>query len=82
MKVGLAAETLSRSVACAMLFCKNIGLSEFNECENTVKFFKTIDLLFDNLNSCHPMDKSTKSPISKKNQLLICNQIENCIIYL
>lgn len=81
MKVALAAQTLSNSVANAMVFCKNLGLVDFNGCEATVRFIKMIDTAFDLLNSCHPLGKGTKVPIFKWNKDGICKRIDECINY-
>lgn len=43
MKVKLAAQTLSSSVAKALLFAKELGLPEFSNCEGTCKFIQDID---------------------------------------
>ena len=40
MKVSLAAQVLSRSVALALLFVKKAGYAEFIECDATVKFIQ------------------------------------------
>lgn len=51
MKVNLAAQTLSSSVAHAIEFCcTNLKLSQFQGSESTVKFIKIFDRLFDILN--------------------------------
>lgn len=82
MKVALAAQVLSNSVANAIIFCKELGLEEFSGCEATVKFLKLINIAFDLLNSCHPMSKGTKSAISKRNMTIIVKNIKECVTYL
>ncbi|MEL7308985.1 MAG: hypothetical protein AAGK05_14710 [Pseudomonadota bacterium] len=51
MKVSLAAQTLSASVADALHFLQEVGLTDFQQCGATVKFIRTIDSLFDVFNS-------------------------------
>lgn len=69
MKVKLAAQTLSSSVATAMLFCLNeLKLPQFNGCEATAKFIFTVDRLFDLLNSRNPMAHGYKAPMMLKNE--------------
>ena len=52
MKVSLATQTLSDSVADAIEFCsKKLQLEEFYGCEATVKFIKIFNKLFDIFNS-------------------------------
>lgn len=55
MKVYLAAQTLSQSVADTLEFCmKDLKLTEFQRCEATIRFIRSIDILFDFLNSHNP----------------------------
>ncbi|KAM7294817.1 hypothetical protein ISCGN_024322 [Ixodes scapularis] len=51
MKVSLAAQTLSRSVSCALLFCKEKGIQGFEGAEATAKFAAAVDDIFDLTNS-------------------------------
>lgn len=52
MKVKLASQLLSQSVADALKFCKyNLGLKEFSEVDGTVKFIEMFNDGFDILNS-------------------------------
>jgi hypothetical protein len=52
MKVRLAAQTLSTSVADSLKFCKDdLKLPEFQNCGATIKYVSTFDRLFDILNS-------------------------------
>lgn len=63
MKVKLAAQTLSSSTADALEFLKNQKFPEFAHCDATVKFIRTIDRIFDFLNSRLPFAKGYKKPI-------------------
>lgn len=64
MKVKLAAQTFSSSVADALELLKDSGKPQFQNCEATIKFIRNIDRLFDFLNSRNPVTKSGfKKPI-------------------
>jgi DNA transposase THAP9 len=68
MKVNLAAQTLSSSVANAIEFCnENLKLNEFRDCEGTVEFLRLMDKLFDILNSRNPLGKGYKAPLQSAN---------------
>ncbi|KAL4089272.1 hypothetical protein QTP88_024329 [Uroleucon formosanum] len=60
MKVKLAAQTLSSSVADALEFFQSSNDIAFNNCAETVKFIRTIDRIFDFLNTRHPFGKGYK----------------------
>jgi hypothetical protein len=69
MKVKLAAQTLSASVADALLFCdRELKLPEFHNCAATVRFIRIIDRLFDLMNSRNPVAKGYKSPMKPENE--------------
>src|SRR6218665_3571433 len=58
MKVKLAAQTLSSSVADAIAFCdETLHLPKFQNSSATVNFIRIIDHLFDILNSRNPLAK-------------------------
>ncbi len=62
MKVKLAAQTLSSSVADALVFCDEVmSNNEFRDCVATVKFIRIIDRLFDVLNSRNPIANGTNA---------------------
>jgi pyruvate carboxylase len=64
MKVDLAAQSLSSSVTDAIGYCTNVlKLPQFKVSEATVKFIRTIDHLFDILNSRNPCAKCFKAPL-------------------
>ena len=64
MKVNLAAQTLSTSVADALEYCgTKLKLRPFLACEGLVNFIRMFDNLFDILNSRNPFAKGTKSPV-------------------
>lgn len=68
MNVRLAAQTLSSSVADAIDFLRNSGNLNFVGSEATTKFIRTLDRLFDNMNSRSPFAKHFKSPLSQYNK--------------
>lgn len=52
MKVKLATQLLSNSVADALKYCENIlGLDDFHSCGPTIKFIRMFNSAFDILNS-------------------------------
>ena len=64
MNVKLAAQTLSGSVANAIDFMNiNQKQPEFQDSEGTVAFIRTLDRLFDMLNSRNPHGKGFKQPL-------------------
>ena len=69
MKVKLAAQTLSSSVADAIEYCdKTLKLKQFKNSEATVKFIRLINDVFDVLNSRNPLGRGLKAPLSIKNK--------------
>jgi len=68
MKVKLAAQLLSRSVADALEFCSDqLNLKNFQDCQATATFIKVVDQCFDVLNSRNFLGKDFKQPISIRN---------------
>lgn len=64
MKVNLAAQTLSSSVADAIEFLDSVmEQPDFKDSQGTVIFCRTIDRLFDMLNSRNPLGKGYKQPL-------------------
>ncbi|XP_065642839.1 uncharacterized protein LOC136074451 [Hydra vulgaris] len=79
MKVKLAAQTLSQSVADALDFCANkLKLKEFQDCGPTINFIQLIDRSFDLLNSQNFIGKNYKAPISLSN-LEHCTNFVNMV---
>ena len=69
MKVNLASQVLSASVADALEYCvKHLKLPQFDKCAATVKFIRVFDHLFDVLNSRNPVAKGYKSPMRQANR--------------
>lgn len=69
MKVSLAAQTLSSSVADSISFCdKQLSLPKFKNSEATVRFIRCVDRIFYFLNSRNPLAKGFKSPLRVNNE--------------
>ncbi|XP_071384885.1 DNA transposase THAP9 [Centroberyx affinis] len=69
MKVKLAAQVFSSSVADALEYCNTqLHLPQFRGCEETVEFLRTIDAAFDVLNSRNPLGKGCKAPMRTSNK--------------
>ena len=65
MSVKVAAQTLSASVADALDFLHDeVAYTGFMESEVTSEFIKRIDVAFDLMNSCHPLAKGIKQPVT------------------
>ncbi|KAK6167116.1 hypothetical protein SNE40_021216 [Patella caerulea] len=67
MKVSLAVQTLSNSVARALETAEELGVQGFHLCEQTIEFIEVIDRLFDILNSRSPYGKGYKKPLTPHN---------------
>jgi len=67
IKVKLAAQSLSSSIADAIEYLRKNGNIEFLNSESTVYFIRQNDRLFDILNSRIPFAKGIKSPINSSN---------------
>ena len=69
MKVSLAAQCMSRSVANALEFLgQDLGLPQFADVAPTVAFIRVIDRLFDILNSKNRFEKEFKSVLKCENE--------------
>lgn len=68
MKVRLAVQTLSKSVADAIDFCRNVlQLPEFVGSESTTKFIRALNEAFDILNSLSFKQPQWKTPLCREN---------------
>ena len=71
MKVHLAAQSLSSSVADAIEYCtKTLKLPQFKGSEATVRFLRVIDRLIDLLNSRNPFGRGYKAPLRESNKTI------------
>lgn len=83
MKVNLAAQTLSASVADALEFCcHDLKLPQFQGCEATVKFIRITDRLFDILNSRNPLAKGYKAPLRLSNEFPVLPFLNEAKLYI
>ena len=68
MKVNIAAQTLSSSVADALCYCRNeLKINTFSDCSSLIKFNRVFDRLFDALISRNMFAKGQKAAIRKSN---------------
>lgn len=68
MKVKLATQLLSRSVAKALEFCeKRLNLTDFKDASATVEFILTLNNIFDILNTRNLKEHGYKKPLSPRN---------------
>lgn len=82
MKVSLAAQTLSSSVANALEFLEQNNHPNFQGAGPTIYFLRQIDKLFDILNSKNIFGRGYKQPIRLENLQLILDYLEEIKIYL
>ena len=83
MKVNLASQTLSQSIANAVDFMHNVMHDErFEGSEATFIFLTTVDRLFDRLNAWNPYGKYQKSPITAANISDVETDLQTAIRYL
>jgi len=69
MKVSLAVQSFSRSVANALSFVSNdLKLAQFSGADGTIRFIRVIDRLLDALNSKNPFAKEYKSVMRMNNE--------------
>lgn len=83
MKVRLASQLFSKSVADAITFCDSyLNLQDFKGSEATVKFITVINDIFDILNSRSERQFGLKKPICKENFEEVGNILENIQNYI
>ena len=82
MKVNLAAQVLSSSVADAIQFLMDSGVPGFEDAKGTILFIRKIDRIFDLLNSRTPFAKGWKRPLSFGWMEDWSNAIDDTITYL
>lgn len=83
MKVKLATQLLSKSVAEALTFCnEHLKLDEFKHCGPTVKFILMMNDAFDILNSRKISDFGFKQALCKKNIEKVEQFYENLFSYV
>ncbi|KAF9419514.1 hypothetical protein HW555_004014 [Spodoptera exigua] len=82
MKVKLATQLLSNSVADALISCRNLNIEGFSDCEPTVKFIKHFNDLFDILNSRNLASHGYKKPLLANNITEIRNRLLEIDAYI
>ena len=82
MKVKVAAQTLSNSVASAIRFLESLKSPSFENSGSTADFIIRINNLFDILNSKNKFGKAAKQPISLDNIDFIENYVQETGAYL
>lgn len=83
MKVKLASQLLSNSVANAIEFCsKELKIDTFSKSDATVRFIKLINYLFDILNSRNFNSFGFKKPMSPENNQEIISFCKSATSYL
>lgn len=83
MKVTLASQLLSMSVAHSLSLCKNtLHLPQFQNCLATVKFTSIFNDLFDILNSKNQRQHEFKKPISMETSSKIITKVNECAEYI
>lgn len=83
MKVRLAAQLLSRSVADALLYCKTKNIQYFNNCNATITFCRHINDIFDFLNTRNFLSKlQHKRPLYLEHYEEMTDFINSSIKYL
>ena len=83
MKVKLATQVCSQSVANALIHCSlNLKLPEFKGAEYTAEFLKCFDLLFDTMNSRFSFGKYSKAPLAHSNAESWKSALVHCEKYI
>ena len=82
MKVKVAAQTLSFSVAAAINYLRGLKLPKFRDSKQTTEFIMTMNNLFDVFNSKSKFGKVMKAPLTPENFADTKNYVNNCIEYL
>lgn len=82
MRVYLATQTLSKSVADSMEFLMHKGKCEFLHCAATIRFVRIFNDLFDVLNSKEMTQSMHKSSVTPANYSRISTLFENAIKYI
>uniref|UniRef100_A0A1A8QWL9 THAP domain containing 9 n=1 Tax=Nothobranchius rachovii TaxID=451742 RepID=A0A1A8QWL9_9TELE len=81
LKVHLAAQIFSSSVAAALEYCEQqLRYPQFSGCAATVDFLRTVDAAFDVLNAAIHLEKDTKHPSHQKlNPLVTLKETESLL---
>ena len=82
MKVAIAAQTLSHSVAAGIMYLRSLKLEQFENSEHTAEFILKINNMFDILNTRSKFGKQYKSPIKLDNLTELEKELHDTISYL
>lgn len=82
MKVRLASQLFSNSVADALQFCGELQIADFKDVAGTIGFLRTLNDLFDILNSRHMAQLHYKKPINPGNKNKVFELLEKTKFYL
>ena len=82
MKVAVAAQTLSSSVAADMIYLRNLNVKQFEKCEQTAEFIQNINDIFDILNTKSKFGKRFKIPLTLENYAELRAHLLDIISYL
>ena len=82
MKVAVAAQTLSSSVAAGMTYLRNLNVKQFEKCEQTAEFIQNINDIFDILNTKSKFGKRFKSPLKLENYAELRTHLLDIISHL
>ena len=83
MKVNLATQSSSSSVAYAIDYCSDhLGMDAFSHCQATTKFIRTFYHLFDVLNSRNQLPKNFKAPLRPSNYSYIEKFLDQSYTYI
>ena len=82
MKVAVAAQTLSNSVAPGIMYLKSLNLEQFKDSQPTADFIETINNIFDILNLKSKFGRYFKSPVRLENIHEVEEYLNEVINYL
>jgi hypothetical protein len=82
MKVAVAAQTLSSSVAAGMMYLCSLKIKQFENCEHTAEFIQNINDIFDILNTKSKFGKRYKRPLTLENYKELQQTLHDIISYL
>ena len=82
MKVAVAVQTLSSSVAADMTYLRNLNVKQFEKCEQTAEFIQNINDIFDIPNTKSKFGKRFKSPLKLENYAELHTHLLDIISYL
>lgn len=82
MKVSLATQLFSNSVASSIEFLMEKGYTEFEDSAGTIEFTRRMNNLFDILNSKENADNEFKIPLCNANKENTFEYLKECVEYL